>query len=124
MLQTVIKFHAGWAYALVTIGLVSGLGSLFVAIKKKEIPDLLEDAYFVTFAAVYVQVVVGAYMWSKGLRPADTTHLLYGFIPAIGILILLSSARSLEGRRALILGIACLLIAGMGVRGIMTGPYY
>ncbi|RIK06860.1 MAG: hypothetical protein DCC49_10900 [Acidobacteria bacterium] len=123
-MQSLIKFHGGWSYALVAISALTGIVSLVIAAKKREIPDLLEDGYFVTFAAVYVQIVVGAYMWSKGLRPADTTHVLYGFVPAIGILVLLSTAKSLESRRAVVLGIACLLIAGMGVRGIMTGPYY
>lgn len=123
-MQSVIKFHGGWAYALVSIAALTGIASLVMAAKKREIPEILEDGYFVTFAAVYVQIVVGAYMWSKGLRPADTTHIVYGFVPAIGILVLISTAKSMESRRALVLGIACLLIAGMGVRGIMTGPYY
>lgn len=123
-LESLIKFHGGWAYALVAISALTGIASLVVTVKKREIPELLEDSYFVTFAAVYVQIVVGAYLWSKGLRPADTTHVLYGFVPAIGILVILSTAKSLETRRALVLGIACLLIAAMGVRGIMTGPYF
>lgn len=123
-MQSLIKFHGGWAYALVAISALTGIASLVVAAKRREIPELLEDSYFVTFAAVYVQIVVGAYLWSKGFRPADTTHVLYGFVPAIGILVILSTAKSLESRRAVVLGIACLLIAGMGVRGIMTGPYF
>lgn len=123
-MHNLIKFHGGWAYALVAISALTGIASLVVAARKREIPELLEDSYFVAFAAVYVQIIVGAYLWSKGLRPADTTHILYGFVPAIGILVILSTAKSLESRRAVVLGIACLLIAGMGIRGIMTGPYY
>lgn len=125
-MKLVIGFHSGWGYTLVAINALVGIWSLWFAWKRsgKETPSLLDDGYFVAFAAVYVQIVVGAYLWSKGYKPRETTHVLYGFTPAIVILILMSSMSSMKKWRPLVLGIACLAIAGMGVRGIMTGSFY
>lgn len=98
-----------------------GIWAAYAWVKKRALSRRFDWALGFSQASVYLQVALGAYLYSIGLRPKDATHVLYGITPAVAILVLLASKGSFETKRARVWTVACLAFAGMGVRGIMTG---
>ncbi len=121
MTAVLLKGHTIGAFALTGACALGGILSAYFWASKKPVPRALDIWYVVCYVLVYVQVAMGALLYSRGFRPADATHVLYGITPAVATMILVSSKRSLEGRRAAVMTVALLAFAGMGVRGILTG---
>ena len=116
-----LKAHLYGAFVMTASNAVCGIWALYLWIKRRSTGAAFDIALKVAFAAVYLQVALGAYLFGRGLRPKDATHVLYGITPAVAILVLFSSRTSLETRKAQVYAIACLAFAGMGIRGILTG---
>lgn len=100
---------------------ICGLWAFYAWVNKRGLSRGFDRALGISQASVYLQVALGAYLYSIGLRPRDATHVLYGITPAVAILVLLASKGSFEAKRARVWAVACLAFAAMGVRGILTG---
>lgn len=121
MTAIVARAHLLGAFSLTGVCAVGGVWSVYFWARKKSPSKVAEWWYRLCYVVVYLQVAFGAFLYSRGLRPGDATHVLYGITPAVVILVLESSKKSFERRRAAVMAIAMLAFAGMGVRGIMTG---
>ncbi len=121
MTAFLLKGHTTAAFALTGACALGGLWSAYFWATRRSVPKALEVWYVVCYVLVYLQVGLGALLYSRGLRPGEGTHVLYGITPAVVTLILVSSRTSFESRRVAVMTVALLAFAGMGVRGIMTG---
>lgn len=120
-MRALITSHGVNAWAMTVLNGMAGIWSGVLALKKKQPGPWLDRLFILAFVSVYVQVAVGAYLWSKGIHPREATHILYGVTPAVGIFVILASRSSIERRQSLVYAVMCLAIMGMGIRGLMTG---
>jgi heme A synthase len=116
-----LRAHLIGAFVLTGVCAVGGVWSAYCWARKQKPGRVLEAWYLLSYVVVYLQVTFGALLYSRGLRPKDATHVLYGITPAVVILVLISSKKSIQPRRAAVMTVALLAFGGMGVRGIMTG---
>ncbi len=121
MTGLILKAHLVGAFSLTGLCAVAGVWSAIYWRRGRQPSKPLEVLYWLCFVVVYLQVAAGAALYGRGLRPADATHVLYGITPAVIVIVLMSSKKSIEARRAAVMTVALLAFAGMGVRGIMTG---
>lgn len=113
--------HLGLAVALaatVALTLLAVLPGLAAAYRVRLVDRLL----LADLAAALAAAVIGVLLLVTGSRPADPLHFLYAAV-ALGAL---PTARYLartgtERRRAAIMAIGCLVMAGVVVRLFMTG---
>lgn len=121
MIPILLRAHLVGAFALTGACAAGGVWSGYYWVKKLDPSRRLRAWYVVCYFLVYCQVTLGAILYGRGLRPSDATHILYGITPALVILILQASKKSIEPRMAAVMTIVMLAFAGMGVRGIITG---
>lgn len=121
MTASVLQAHQLGGFAVAGVCAVGGCWSAYCWARRRKPPAVLEAWYLVCYAFVYLQVASGALLYTRGLRLPEATHALYGITPAVAIIVLVSSKKSIESRRAAVMTIALLAFGGMGVRGIMTG---
>ncbi|MER3396337.1 MAG: hypothetical protein C4318_07260 [Acidimicrobiia bacterium] len=121
MISAIHRAHIFVAFLLTGACAVGGIWSAYCWAKKKNPARLLRVWYVGCYALVYCQVALGAILYGRGLRPGDVTHVLYGITPAVVILVLQASKKSIEPRMASVMTIVMFAFAGMGVRGIITG---
>ena len=99
-----------------------GLWGLVSFIQGRGLGGSLAGAVVIGQVLVVVQVAAGVGLWIAGVRPAETTHLLYGVTAILVLPFAWSYLRDRDPRHALLIySLLALFIAGLAVRGMTTG---
>jgi len=115
-LDTVLAFHQTWFYvAVISCGVV-GLWGFIAALAKKATPDSFFKARTLAIGAMLIQVGAGVYLYSNGLRPANSFHVFYGVVIVITLTLAYLYRTTMAKRPALTYGILLLFVMGLGLR--------
>lgn len=119
-MTTLRGVHEAWAWVMILGNAMAGVWALAAA----RLPALRTQAlwWFTAFAeiAVFVQVGLGAVLYSGGLRP-PVFHMFYGFVAIIAVAIFYSYRAQMRHRLYLLYGLGGLFVMGLGIRAMLVG---
>ncbi len=110
--------HTTWGYVAVVINGVVGLWGLLIS-RRDRVPRAYLWSVGLSIVALLGQVVLGAYLLSRGSVPGDQ-HTFYGVVIAVTFTFAYIYRAQFRRRPALYYGLLLLFTMGLGIRGIMT----
>lgn len=117
-----LLFHDRLSTSMVLFMAAVGLWGLFAFARGESLGGSLSGALMIGQILIVVQGAFGLILYIEGPRPSDPVHILYGLSAAILMPFLYTYARDRHPRQSLFFfSLAALFIAGLGMRGIMTG---
>jgi hypothetical protein len=119
--SSVLGIHTAWAWVVIIGNGMGGVWSL--GAQKFESLRMRAMWWFIAFVevAVFVQVALGVWMYSKENRAVPQFHMFYGFLGIIAVGILYSYRQSLRYRVYLLYGFGGLFLMGLGIRALLVG---
>ncbi len=121
LLASVAGIHKGWAWVVIIGNGMAGVWSL--AAHWFESLRLRAMWWFITAMeiAIFIQVILGVWMYSYEKFAVKQFHMFYGFVAIIAIGILYSYRNQLRHRVYLLYGFGGLFLMGLGIRAMLVG---
>lgn len=118
-----IEIHARLGNTALLYTLATGLWGLWRYFRKQGVDSNYWGSLVIAEGLIIVQGLLGAYLWLIGLRPLrGGIHILYGIAAALVIPAIFGFTRGGSTRQvSLIYGVGLLFLAGLIIRGIVTG---
>lgn len=118
----VLLFHHNFAQVVIAYNVILALWGVGLWALRRNPAGGFLGALVLDEGVVILQGIFGIILYAQGHRPTDNLHLLYGVVSLLVLPFAYSySARGTERRDSLVLGVACLFLAGIAVRAITTG---
>ncbi|MGH7866938.1 MAG: hypothetical protein ACREP9_04705 [Candidatus Dormibacteraceae bacterium] len=121
-MNLLLFLHTRLAIALILLAVALGIwGSLSLAIRRRVSPGF-RSSYLLMIGVTAIQGLIGVISLASGHRPHELLHVVYGifaflFLPGVYFF----AARGSRSREAMLMAIACWIVAIAYGRGIMTG---
>jgi hypothetical protein len=118
-LETVKNIHHGWAWVVI-IG--NGLAGLWALAANWLMPLRTRALWWFIGAAevaVFIQVLLGAYMVGHYKVPLPQFHAFYGFVAVIAVAIIYSYRIQMQHRLYFLYGLGSLFVMGLGIRALL-----
>lgn len=112
------EIHSTWGYVAVVINGLVGFWGLALS-RRETIPRAFFWGVGLAIAALTGQVLIGAYLLSRGLSPGDQ-HTFYGVVIVVTFTFVYIYRSQFRRRPSLYYGLLLLFTMGLGIRGIMT----
>jgi hypothetical protein len=119
---SVVQVHRWWAWVWIVSNGLAGTWSLVAAKVPAVRTPLLWKVVVAVQLTVFVQVVLGVWMYNREKRSVQEFHMFYGFLGIITVAILYSYRQSMRHRIYLLYGCGGLFIMGLGIRALLIGP--
>jgi hypothetical protein len=121
VLASVLSVHKAWAWVCIIGNAMAGVWSL--AAHWVESLRMRALWWFITAVevAIFIQVVLGVWMYSYEKLGVPKFHMFYGFVAIITIGILYSYRQSLKHRMFQLYGFGGLFLMGLGIRAMLVG---
>jgi hypothetical protein len=121
VLASVLGFHTAWAWVVIIGNGLAGVWSL--AAHRFEQLRMRAMWWFIVFVqvAIFIQVVLGVWMYSKEKRAVPQFHMFYGFVGIIAVGTLYSYRQSMRHKLYLLYGFGGLFLMGLGIRALLVG---
>ena len=114
--------HTRLANVALIYMLIVSLWAFFRFFRRQGVDSSFWGALAIAEFLLLAQMVFGIYLWTQGLRPARSIHLLYGFLIPVMIPGAYFYTRGRVGRpENLVYGTTTIITAGLLVRAIVTG---
>ena len=122
MLSFLSFLHARFGVALIAFAVVLGLLGAFQLLSRRQVGGGFRSGFLLLWGLTVLQGLVGTGTLIGGARPREILHIVYGvfavlFLP--GIYVYAGGRR--KDTEAMLLTIACWVVAIAYGRGIMTG---
>ncbi len=99
-----------------------GFWGLFAYLRGQAVSGSFAGSLVIGELLVAVQVIAGVLLVALGVRPATSTHYLYGITAILVLPFAWSYFRDRDQRQALLVySLLALFIFGLAIRGTMTG---
>lgn len=117
-----LTLHQGFANAVLIYTVLLALWGLFLYLRGSGPSGGYLGALIILEGLGLLQGLIGLILLAQGHRPADALHYLYGVVLVLTLPTAYFYGENGTTRRdSLIFGLAALFLAGIAVRGIMTG---
>jgi hypothetical protein len=122
--MTITEVHGSLANTVMLYFIFLALWGYARFLTKKGVDSSYWGALVIAEVLIFLQAVLGTYMWVIGLRPARIWHLLYGIVILMVIpgLYLYTNGRG-ERSEMLLYGTMSLIGWGLALRAISTGMF-
>jgi len=115
------EVHARLGNSLILFMLACGLWSLGLYFLKREVSPGLLGALLIGETLAVVQATIGVFLWLTVGGPPRWVHILYGVLSIITIpFVYFYTGGRTTRREALIYGLVCLFLMGVGLRAQFT----
>lgn len=123
----VVLLHQGFARVVLIYSLILALWGLFLYVRGNGPSGSYLGALIIDEGVILLESLIGIVLYGQGYRPGQLLHLLYGLADFLTIptAYLWGGARTgapSTRRDSLVFGLACLLLFGLSIRSVMTGP--
>jgi len=116
------EIHVRLGNSLILFMLACGLWALGLYALKREVSPGYLGALLIGETLALVQGTIGVFLWITVGGPARWVHILYGVVSVIMIpFVYFYTGGRTTRREALIYGLLCLLLVGIGLRANFTG---
>lgn len=121
LLASVSGIHKSWSWVVIIGNGMAGVWSL--AANWVESLRLRAMWWFITAmeVAIFIQVILGVWMYSYEKLAVQQFHMFYGFVGIIAVGILYSYRNQLRHRVYLLYGFGGLFLMGLGIRAMLVG---
>jgi hypothetical protein len=119
---SVVQVHRWWAWVWIVSNGLAGAWSLLAAKFPALRKPLLWKVVIAVQITVFVQVLLGVWMYNREQRTVEEFHMFYGFLGIITVAIMYSYRQSMRHRIYLLYGFGGLFIMGLGIRALLIGP--
>jgi len=114
--------HARFGYALLAFAAILGILGAFQFLSRRQLSGGFRSGFLLLWGLTVLQGLIGTGAFIGGARPREILHLVYGifallFLP--GVYVYAGGRR--KDTEAMLLTIACWVVAIAYGRGIMTG---
>ena len=114
--------HARFGYALLAFAVILGILGAFQFLSRRQLSGGFRSGFLLLWGLTVLQGLIGTGAFIGGARPREILHLVYGifallFLP--GVYVYAGGRR--KDTEAMLLTIACWVVAIAYGRGIMTG---
>lgn len=118
-LETTKNIHHGWAWVVIIGNGLAGLWALaahwWPAVRGRALWWFIGAAE----TAVFIQVLLGAYLVGHYKVPLPQFHAFYGFVAVIAVAVIYSYRIQLKPRLYLLYGFGSLFVMGLGIRAML-----
>jgi hypothetical protein len=119
--MNLLLVHQRVAFSLLLLAFIAGAWGIVRYAIHRGVDGNYWSVLAATELLVLVQGVLGVLLWTRGLRPAEGIHLMYGAVAALVLPAYYGISHGEDDRRAaLMFGFLCLLLAGVTLRAIAT----
>lgn len=116
------EIHARLGNSLVLFMLALGLWALALYLLKRDLSPSYMGALLIGETLALVQGTIGVFLWITVGSPGRWVHILYGVLTVILIpFVYFRTEGRMTRREALIYGLLCLFLVGVGLRAASTG---
>ncbi len=121
VLASVLGIHKAWAWVVIIGNGMAGVWSL--AANWVESLRMRALWWFITVVeiAIFIQVVLGVWMYNYEKLGVPKFHMFYGFVAIISVGILYSYRQSMRHRLYQLYGFGGLFLMGLGIRAMLVG---
>lgn len=121
LFASVLGIHIAWSWVVIIGNAIGGLWCL--GAHANESLRIRALWWFIAFmhASVFVQVILGVWMYSYEKLAVPEFHMFYGFVSIIAVGILYSYRSSLRHRVFQLYGFGGLFLMGLGIRAMFLG---
>lgn len=114
--------HASLGTAMILFLSIAALWCFGALITRRPVPPGLVSTLILAEGLIVAQGLAGVLLWAGGLRAAQWEHWLYGVTAALSLpAAWIYARRHGDAGRLVLLGITCLWIVALSLRGFTTG---
>ena len=116
------EIHGRLANTALLYMLLVSLWAFYRFFRRQSVDTSFWGALAIAEILLVVQLLLGIYLWTQGLRPPRTIHVLYGFLIPVMIPGAYLYTRGRAGRpEILVYGTTTIITVGLIFRAIFTG---
>jgi hypothetical protein len=124
LVNLIVFLHGRFALALLLFSIILGLWGTISLATRRQVGPSFKGAFVIMIGLTVVQCLAGLAIFLLGTRPREILHVVYGIFAIIflpGLFVYATRRGQPATREAMVLAIACWIVAIAYGRGIMTG---